>query len=107
MYHILPELHLRRVFTSVYFINTNLLEEHLKILESEVELKNLPDNSNDIFKRNTLDRYMDRPNHSLCQKRFSMLDFFCFAEFIFCYTLIYKPKEVDQNDDYEPGALPD
>ena len=50
---------------------------------------------------------MDRPNHSFCQGRYSMLDSFCFAEFVSCYTFIYKPKEVDQNEDYQPDALPD
>ena len=63
VYHVLPELHLRRVFPSVYFVNTNLPEEPSKILRTEEELENLPDNSTNIFKRNTLDRYMDRPNH--------------------------------------------
>ena len=55
VYHILPELHLRRVFPSVYFVNTNLPEERSKILQTEEELKNLPDNSTSIFKRNILD----------------------------------------------------
>ena len=31
-----------------------------------------------------------------------MLDSFCFAEFVSCYTLIHKPNEIDQ-----PEALPD
>ena len=35
-----------------------------------------------------------------------MLDSFCFAEFVSCYALIYKPKEVDQTYDYQPDALP-
>ena len=107
VYHVLPELHFRRVFPSVYFVNTNLPEEHSKILRTEEELKNLPDNSTTIFKRNTLDRYMDRPDHSFSQGRYRMLNSFCFAEFVSCYTIIYKPIEVDQNDDYQPHALPE
>ena len=104
MNHVLPELHLRMVLPSVYFVNTNLPEERSKILRTEEELKNLTDNnSTNIFKKKTLDRYMDRPNHSFCQGRYSMLDSFCFAEFV----LYYKPKEVDQNDDYQPDTLPD
>ena len=27
LYHILPELHLRRVFPAVYFVNTDMLED--------------------------------------------------------------------------------
>ena len=44
VYHVLPELHLLRVFPSVYFVNTNLPEQRSKILQTEEELKNLPDN---------------------------------------------------------------
>ena len=107
VYRILPELHLHRVFPSVYFVNTNLPEERTKILWTEEELKNLPENNTSIFKRNIPDRYMDRPNHSFCGGRYSVLDAFCFAEFVSCYPLIYKPKEVDENDNYQPDALPD
>ena len=35
VYHILPELHLRRVFPGVQFVNTNLPEERSKILQTE------------------------------------------------------------------------
>ena len=35
VYHILPELHLRRVFPVVQFVNTNLPEESSKILQTE------------------------------------------------------------------------
>ena len=57
-----------------------------KTLETEEEVKNLPDNSTNIFKRNILDWYIDRPNHSFCEGRCSMLDSFCFAEFVSCDT---------------------
>ena len=46
-------------FPSVYFVNTNLPEERSKILRTEEELKNIPDNSTNIFKRNIPDQYMD------------------------------------------------
>ena len=32
VYYMLPEIHLRSVFHSVYFVNTNLLEERSKII---------------------------------------------------------------------------
>ena len=52
MNHVLPELHLRMVLPSVYFVNTNLPEERSKILRTEEELKNLTDNnSTNIFKK--------------------------------------------------------
>ena len=54
VYHVLPELHLRRFFPPVYFVNINLPQEPSKLLRTEKELKNLPDNSTNIFKRNSL-----------------------------------------------------
>ena len=54
VYHVLPELHLRRFFPPVYFVNTNLPQEPSKLLRTEEELKNLPDNSTNIFQRNSL-----------------------------------------------------
>ena len=54
VYHVLPELHLPRFFPPVYFVNTNLPQEPSKLLRTEEELKNLPDNSTNIFQRNSL-----------------------------------------------------
>ena len=47
-YHILPELKLRRIFPAVYFVNTYPPEERVKVLLSEKELSELPDNSANI-----------------------------------------------------------
>ena len=49
MYHILPELKLRRIFPAVYFVNTNPPEERVQVLISEKELSELPDNSHKHF----------------------------------------------------------
>ena len=54
VYHILPELRLRRVFPGVQFVKTNLPEERSKILQTEEKLSSLPEDSTDIFKRKTL-----------------------------------------------------
>ena len=105
VYHILPELHLRKIFPGVCFANSNLPEERTKILLTEEEMNLLPEESTDIFRRNNLDRYMDRPDQS-CGK-FSILDSFCFAEFLAQYTLISKPKDEDIVDEYQPDILPD
>ena len=45
VYHILPELKLRRIFPAVCFVITNLPEERIKVLVSEKELSELPDDS--------------------------------------------------------------
>ena len=51
VYHCLPELLLRKVFLSVIYANTNVLEKRFRIL---------PDDSNDIFKMNILEKNVDR-----------------------------------------------
>ena len=106
VYHILPELHLRRVFPGVQFVNTNLPEESSKILQNEEKLSSLPEDSTNIFKRNNIDRYLVRPSVSFCDGKYSILDSFCFAEFTAYYSLIYKPKETNEGEEYQPDFLP-
>ena len=62
VYHILPELKLRRIFLAVYFVNTNPPEERVLVLLSEKELSELPNKSSNIFKKSNIDCYMERPN---------------------------------------------
>ena len=76
VYHILPELKLRRIFPAVYFVNTYPPEERVKVLLSEKELSELPDNSANIFKKSNIDRYMKRPNAIFCNGKYSILDDF-------------------------------
>ena len=61
-YHSLPELKLRRVFRVTHFVDTNVLEERTQVLLSKKELIQLPDDSQNIFKKLNIDRYIDRPN---------------------------------------------
>ena len=107
VYHILPELHLRKIFPGVCFANSNLPEERTKILLTEDELNMLPEDSTQIFRRNNLDRYIDRPDQRSFGGKYSILDTFCFAEFLAHYTLISKPKDDDLADEYQPNILPD
>ena len=66
VYHILPELHLRRVYPGMQFVNTSLPEECSKLLQTEEQLSSLPEDSTDIFKRNNIGRYLARPSVSFC-----------------------------------------
>ena len=84
VYHILPELKLRRIFPAVYFVNTNLPEERVRVLLSKKELSELPDDSSNIFKKSNIDRYVERPNATFYNGKYSVLDHFCFAEFLAC-----------------------
>ena len=90
VYHILLELHLRRVFSGVQFVSTNLLEERSKVLLTEEQLSSFPKDST-IFKRNNIDCYFAKPSASLCDRKYSTLDSFCFTEFTVYYSLIHKP----------------
>ena len=79
VYHILPELRLRRIFPAVCFVNTNPLEERVQLLLSEKERRGLPDDSPNIFKKLNIDRYLERPSPTSCNGKYSTLVDFCFA----------------------------
>ena len=87
VYHILPELKPRRIFLAVYFVNTNPLEERVQVLLSEKELKEQRDDGQNIFKKSNIDCYMERPIVPFCNGKYSILDDFCYAEFLQYYTL--------------------
>ena len=86
VYHLMPELWLRKCYPAISFINTNLPENRFHMCKSETELQELPEDSEDVFKRNILDRYLDRPNIMFMKGKFSVLDAMCYAEF-FCHTI--------------------
>ena len=102
VYHCLPELHLRRVFPKVVFANSNLPDQRFKILKTKKELEDLPDDSEDIFKRNNIDRYVERPKEN--QGKYAALKDLCFAEFLANYEV---SKREDDGNEYQPGFLPD
>ena len=106
VYHVLLELHLRKIFQGVCFANSNIPEECIKILKSETEFNMLPRHSTDVFKRNNVDRYISRPNKFFCHGRYQVLDSFCFAEFLAYYTPVSKNCK-DQQHEYQPNVLPD
>ena len=58
----LPELWLRKTCPVVVLANSNLPKKRCRICRSEAEILNMPSNSKDLFKRNMLDRYIDRPD---------------------------------------------
>ena len=92
MYHILPELKLRRIFPAVYFVNLNPPEERVQVLFPEKEISELPDDSLNVFKKSNIDRYMERPSLTFCDGKYSTLEDFCYAEFLVYYTRENKVK---------------
>ena len=96
VYHILPELKLRRIFPAVYYVNTNPPEERVQVLLSEKELSELPGNSPNILKKFNIDCYMDRPSATFCNGKYSIFDDFCYAEFLAYYTFGNKPSKTGE-----------
>ena len=82
VYHILSELKLRRILPAVYFVNTNLSEERVQVLLSEKELRELPDDRPNDFKKSNIYCYMERPNATFFNEKFGVLNDFCYTEFL-------------------------
>ena len=55
----------------MYFVKTSLPEEKVQILLSEKELSKLPDDNQKIFKKSNIDRYVERPNATFCNGKYS------------------------------------
>ena len=104
VYHIMPELWLRKTFPGVIFANSNLPEDRYRICHNEDEIKVMPEDSTDIFKRNMLDRYVDRPNLTYMGGKYSVLDKFCYAEFLAHYYLPSR-QVCDEENDNQPEVL--
>ena len=106
VYIIMPELWLRKTFPGVLFANNNLPENRFRICRSKEEIDELPEDSVDIFKRNMVERYIERPNSTFAQGKYSVLDKFCYAEFLAHYYLMPKPLNYSIND-CQPVVLED
>ena len=74
-----------------------------KMLRLKEEISCLPDDSKDIFKKNMLDRYMDRPDESFLNGCYNSMNLICYAEFLHYYYLAAKP----QDNDWQPVELSD
>ena len=62
-------------------MNSNLPGKSYRIFKKEAEIDKLLDDSTDIFQRNMLDRYFDRPNENFNNGKYKNIDQFCFADF--------------------------
>ena len=94
VYQLMPELWLRKGFPAVSFVSTSLPNERFRMMKNEEEINKIPEYSDDIFKRNMLDRYVDRPNKTFLRGKFAICDELCYAQFCAFYRL-------DTNVDYE------
>ena len=101
----LPELWLRKTYPTVVFANSNLAEKRFRIFRSEAEILNMPVNSKDLFKRNVLDQYIDRPDKIFRQGKYQLLDEMCYVEFLSNYSL--ENLKTNQCNDSQPEILDD
>eukprot|EP00111_Clytia_hemisphaerica_P012052 TCONS_00035416-protein len=74
-------------------------DQRYRIFKSKEEIEELPEDSDDLFKRNMLNRYIDRPNTG----QFNTM---CYATFCANYTSDTKKNTNDEND-WQPTVLDD
>ena len=102
VYHIMPELWLRKCSPAVIFANSNLPDNRYRVFLSKEELANLPPKSTDVYKKSMVERYIDRPDSNFKNGRYRVIDHMCFAEFLSCYYVDYKTKD---DNDCQPEVL--
>ena len=81
VYLSMPELWLRKCFPNDQFVNTNLPSQRCRVFKTKLELSELQDDSDDVFKHKMLDRYIDRPNTHFTQGKFAIFDTMCYDTF--------------------------
>ena len=99
-----PELHKLVTTYQIHSHSKPLPENRFRICRSKEEIDELPEDSVDVFKRNMVDRYLDRPNLTFSNRKFGILDSFCFAEFVAHYYLLPKQSN-DYVNDSQPAVL--
>ena len=87
-------------------MNSNLPEKHFGIFKKKAGIDELPGDSTDIFQRNMLDRYLDRPNENFKNGEYKIIDQLCFAKFLSLYYVDAKQVKISENDSH-PVVLND
>ena len=75
VYYYSLKLWLRKMFPNVIHANTNLARKHLKIFQSREETSQPPDESENIFKINIPNRYMNIPNGLYYNANYAVLNY--------------------------------
>ena len=103
---ILPEIWLRKTSPAVMFANSNLPEKRYRVCRSEEEIANMHEDETNIFKKNMLDRYIDRPNMQYRKGKYACMENICYAEFLENYVIDTK-KRIEEENDCQPTVLED
>ena len=72
-------------------------------MHSQQEISELTDESEDIFKKNMLDRYINRPDEKFQNGKFATLNSLCYAEFLRYYYV----STISNENDWQPVELTD
>ena len=72
-------------------------------MDSRQETSELPEESEDIFKKNVLDRYMDRPDEKFQNGKFASVNSVYYVEFLWYYHVSTISNEID----WQPVELAD
>ena len=86
-------------------MRTSLLRERVQVFLFKKELMKLPDNSPNNFKKLKINRRMQGPSTGFCNAKYSVLNNFCYGEFLTYYTVEnksrktckYQPEDFDDN----------
>ena len=62
--------------------NTNIAENYFKNMCSQEEINELSEKSEEIFKKNMLDRYMDKPDEKSQNGKFASVNYLYYAELL-------------------------
>ena len=81
VYLCLPELWPRKCQPGALYLNTNVPNERIRLLKSEEELHEMPENSTNIYRSGIIEKYTDRPTIG----RFFALQNLCLVEFAASY----------------------
>ena len=87
------QLPLTRKTRQVVFINTSAPEDRTRLLKSEELLKELPENSTDIYSSNELIRYTQRPKQ---------LENWCLADYVSKLNVQYPKSTEKETTDHKP-----
>ena len=83
-------LNLKKSSRQVVFVNTSMAKDRVRILKPKSQLKDLPDDSTDIYQVGILERYSARP---------ASLQDCCLADFATSYRLLSMSSTEDELED--------
>ncbi|MCP4351134.1 MAG: hypothetical protein GY795_37190 [Desulfobacterales bacterium] len=84
VYRASPSMQMRHQTRAVQWIPVGYPEERVRLLKKENRINHLADESEDVFEKNLLDRYSQRPDH---------LEDMCLQEFGTKFRMYYGPKQ--------------